>query len=166
MFCTLLRALLAVAVHNELLVFCKSHGRFLFFICAVPPLRVFVAADLSFCITLLDVPSPCPASPAMLHAMQLRQSSDVSLACTLPSAITGTRFFFWQSGQPLLVLYSPVLLVKKCLFMLPVKTLFSCFDDGGKPPLPYSMMTLLSLSTLFRIAWKCEPTVFLFVIQI
>jgi hypothetical protein len=100
-----------------------------------------------------------------LHAAQLRRSSDVSLACTLPSAITGTRLFFWQSGQPLLVLYSPVLLVKKCLFMLPVKTLFSSFDDGGKPPLPYSMMTLLSFSTLFQIAWKCEPTVSLFVMQ-
>jgi hypothetical protein len=93
--------------------------------------------------------------------VQLRHSSDVSLSCTLASAVTGTRSFFWQNGQPLLVLCSPALLVKKCLFMLPVGTLSSSFDDGGKLPLPYSITVFL-----FRIAWKYESTALLFFMSI
>ena len=108
--------LLAVAAHKERLAFCKSYARFLLFISAIPPLRVFIAASLSFCITLLAVPSPRPASSAGLHAVHPRQSGDVSLSFTLPSAVTDTRPFFWQNGQPLLVPCFPALLVKKHLF--------------------------------------------------
>jgi hypothetical protein len=104
-----------VAVHNEHLAIWKSYRRFLPFVSVVLPLCVFLAARLSFCISLLAVPSPRPASPARLHAVHLRQSSDISLSCTFPSAITGTRSLFWQNGQPLLVLCSPALLVQKCL---------------------------------------------------
>jgi len=107
--------LLVVSVRKEPLAFCTSYGRFLSFVSAVPPLRVFSAASLSFCITLLAVPLPRPASPARWHAVHLRQFSDVLVSCTLPPAVTGTRSLFWQNGQPLLVLCSSALLVKKCL---------------------------------------------------
>ena len=143
-FCTLLCPLLAVAVHNELLAFCKSHGHFLPFISATRPLRVLSAERLSFCITLLTVPSPGPASPTRLHAVHLRQSSNVLFSCAPPFAVTGTRSLFWQNGQPLLVLCSPALLVKKYPFILPVGTLSSSLDQNEKLPLPYSMMTLFS----------------------
>ena len=126
--------LLAVGVHREHIAFCKSHGRFLPFISAIPSFRMFIAASLPFCNTFLVVSSPRPASSARWYAVQLRHSSDVSLSCTLPSAVTGTKSFFWQNGQPLLVLCSPALLVKKCLFMLPVGTLSSSFDEGGETP--------------------------------
>ena len=145
--CTLLCPLLAVAVHDEFLVFCKSHGCFLPFISVIPPLRVLSAARLSFCITLLAVPSPGPASPTRLHAVHLRQSSNVLFFCALPFAVTGTRSLFWQNRQLLLILCSPALLVQKCLFMLPVGAMFSSFDDRGKFPLQYSIITFVS-STL------------------
>ena len=162
MFCTLLSPLLAVAVHTELSAFWKSYRRFFPFISAISPLRVFIAGSLSFCITLFDVPSPRPASPARLHAVQLRQSSDVLFHP--PSQ--AQRSFFWQNRQPLLVLCSPAPLVKRCLFMLPVKTLSSSSGDGGKLPLSYSMTTLVSFPTLFRIAWKWEFTALLFFMPI
>ena len=79
-----------------------------------------------------------------LHPVQLllpRPSSDVSLFCTLPCATAGTRPFFWQNGPPLLVLCSPALLSGNASW-LPVGALSSSFNDGGKLPLPHSIVTL------------------------
>ena len=89
-FCTLLCPLLAVAVHNELLAFCKPYGRFLPFISAAPPLRVFNAASLFFAslsllclhrvqLLLPDCMQCSHANPAMycfpvlLHPLSLAQ---------------------------------------------------------------------------------------------
>jgi len=91
---------LAVAVQNELLAFCKPYGRFVPFISAAPPLRVFSAARLSFCIPLLDVPSPRPASPARLHAVHPRQSSDLLCSCALPSAAQAQDRSSGRTGNP------------------------------------------------------------------
>ena len=150
-----------MAAHNGHLALCKSQGSALPVISAIPLLPVFIAASLLVCIALLAGPSPRPASPPRLHAVHLRQSSDLLLSCTLPSAAAGTRSLFWQSGQPMLVLCSFALLVEKGLFMLPIGALSSPFDDCGKLPLPYSIMTTLSFGAelvnigfLRRFGWR------------
>jgi hypothetical protein len=57
-------ALLAAAAHTEHVAACKSHGRFLPFVSANSPLRVFSAEGLSLCISLLAVPSRTQCSHA------------------------------------------------------------------------------------------------------
>jgi len=117
-------ALLAAAVRKDLLAFCKSHGRFMPCVSAIPPLRPFSAARLSLCIPLLAVPSRTQCS----HANAAMYRSPV---------------LFWQRGQPLPVLCSPALLV------LLVGALSSSSGDGGNLLLPYSIISLLSL-----MAWE------------
>ena len=123
-------ALLAAAVRKDLLAFCKSHGRFMPCVSAIPPPRVFSAARLSLRIPLLAVPSRTQCS----HANAAMYRSPV---------------LFWQRGQPLLVLCSPALLVTRCLFMRPAGTLSSSSGDGGKLLRRYSI-----ISFLCRMAWE------------
>jgi hypothetical protein len=50
--------------------------------------------------------------------------------------------------------------------MLPVGTLSSSFDDGGKLPLPHNIITFVSPLTLSLMAWKYESTALLFFMPI
>jgi hypothetical protein len=70
-----------------------------------------------------------------------------------------------RTGNPCLFCAPPHFSSRNA-FWLPVGTLSSSFDDGGKRPLPHSTMPLSSFPTLFQIAWKYESTALLFFMPI
>jgi hypothetical protein len=97
--------------------------------------------------------------------VHLRQSSDVLVSCALPSAAQTQDRSSGRTGN-LCLFYAPRRFSSGNAFLLPLRTLSSSFDDGGKLPLPHSIVTLVSLPTLLQIAWKYESTAFVFFMSI